>query len=195
MVGTVVVTSTESESYFAAASHGPFPSSPHRCIQTCSSSLSYILPVALQGDGFLSCSPACLAPADSSFSGFLEKRIPRASSRPSRLLPSLFLSLGSSLRPATLSRLRHFLNQDPCGLFAAAVLPHEVLACSWLCSFYPQWVRSFPLWLLFSPAVGPLFSSRSGSALSSVASIIHHVVLILRLLRLSVDDPFFPQQF
>ena len=31
--------------------------------------------------------------------------------------------------------------------------------------FHPLWVRSFPLWLLFSPAVGPLFSARSGSAL------------------------------
>ena len=60
-----------------------------------------------------------------------------------------------------------------------------------------------------SPAVGPLcpavvalftssnplFSTRSGSALFSVASIIHHVVLILRLPRLDVDDPFFLNNF
>ena len=57
--------------------------------------------------------------------------------------------------------------------------------------FRPLWVRSFPLWLLSSPAVGPLFSARSGSAFFSVASIIHQVVLILRLLRLNVDDLFF----
>ena len=30
--------------------------------------------------------------------------------------------------------LRPFLNEDPCGVFAAASLPNEVHACSWLCS-------------------------------------------------------------
>ena len=29
-----------------------------------------------------------------------------------------------------------------------------VLACSWLCSFHPLWVRSFPQWLLFSTRCG-----------------------------------------
>ena len=30
-------------------------------------------------------------------------------------------------------------------------------ACCWPCYFQPLWVRSFPLWLLFSSPVGPLF--------------------------------------
>ena len=29
-----------------------------------------------------------------------------------------------------------------------------VLACSWLCSFHPLWVRPFPQWLLFSARCG-----------------------------------------
>ena len=50
------------------------------------------------------------------------------------------------------SWLRPFLNEDPCGLFAAASLLCLVLACSWVCSFLPA------VGPLFSPAVGPLFS-------------------------------------
>ena len=53
------------------------------------------------------------------------------------------------------------------------------VACRWHCSsclqlallFHPLWVRSFPLWLIFSPAVGPLFYF--------TVSIMHRVVLDL----------------
>ena len=40
-----------------------------------------------------------------------------------------------------------------CGLFAAAVVPHEVLACSWPCSFTRCGFALFLLWLLYSPVV------------------------------------------
>ena len=43
--------------------------------------------------------------------------------------------------------------------------------------------------LLFSPAVGPLFFTCCGSALFGVASAIHHVVLHLRHLCLSINRP------
>ena len=79
------------------------------------------------------------------------------------------------------------------------------VACCWHCSsclqlavlFHPLWVRSFPPWLLFSPAVGPLFSvllTRCGSTLflslfrspfaSFWTSIMHRVILDLSLCRM-----------
>ena len=96
-------------------------------------------------------------PADSSVSDFLGKRIPRAPSRPSRFArccrpcpcPRILVT------SLAVSWLRPSLNEDPCGLFAAAVLfcwflPAVVYALS-----DPLWVRSF---------------------------VIHHVVLDLYLL-------------
>ena len=89
------------------------------------------------------------------------------------------------------SWLRPFLNEDPCGLFAAAslLLVGSCLQLAVLLS-HPLWVRSsHPLWVRSShPLWVRSCLTRCGSALLSVAAIIHHVVLDLRLLCL-LDHP------
>ena len=106
--GTVVATSPDSESYFATAVSGPLPSSPR--------SVSHRTGTCLR------CRRT--GPSSSS-SSFLEKRTPRARSRPSRFAPSRHPRPCHQILVTSraISLLRPFLNEDPCGLLAAVVLP------------------------------------------------------------------------
>ena len=80
-------------------------------------------------------------PADSSVSDFLGQRIPRAPSRPSRFARCCHPCPCPRILVTSLavSWLRPSLNEDPCGLFAAAVL---------FCWFLPAvgYALSHPLW-------------------------------------------------
>ena len=59
------------------------------------------------------------------------------------------------------------------GCFCRVLIVALILTCLWVRSSHPLWVRSsHPLWVRsFLPAVGPLFSTRCGSALCFSSSL------------------------
>ena len=75
------------------------------------------------------------------------------SSRLSSYAPSILIA------SRTVSWLRSFLDEDPFGLFVAAVLPCEGLACRWHCSFTSCWCALSRCGCSSLPPVGPLFYS------------------------------------
>ena len=151
MTWIVITTSSDCESCFATAAMGANP-----CIASASTWNCW--------HGFTAVIVLILTTTDTD----------SLSSRVSSYAPSILIA------SRTVSWLRPFLDEDPFGLFAAAVLPCEVLACSWPCSsclplallFYQLQVRSSTScsWAcsFAVPIDHPVSSTWSSSSVSSL---------------------------